>query len=657
MKVPKLGSVIRIPLLYILLGSAWIILTDGLTKRLIPPTSNLYIEIQTAKGWIFVLASAVLFYVLLRAEENWHSRLERQYRQLFNSSPDAIFIVDGSGRFVEANQMAIERYGFSDEELLSMTVSDLAAGELSDEAMNQLRSSFALAGNAYQWCHRRKAKPPLEVEIRARPVEWGGQTCMMHTVVDNTARQSLQRALNERNTLLERLNLILERSPIACIMHDRDYHIKFWNPAARQIFGYDEEEVLGHTPFELIIPPEVHDYVKTILADLAVGTTSVQAINANMTKDGRQVICEWLNTPLVNSDGDFIGYLAMAQDVTERTRVMEVLQESEQRFRRLVDSNIIGVVIYKTDGTIIEANEAFLRMTGFTKSDYPLNWFALTPLEWQAVEEQVLDEINTLGVAQPLEKEIRHKNGRSIPVLVGAARLDEPAQVITFVLDLSETKRKEAQIRASLAEKEVLLREVHHRVKNNLEVIISLAELQTIKISDPAVMASIRELQERIRSIALVHENLYRSENLEQIQVQTYLEKVVHFLIISFAPSGSDVNVDADDIVMNIEQAIPCGLIVNELVTNAFKHAFPHGTQHLNQPEARRIKIRLEQDEQNYRLTVSDNGIGLPADLDPQQATTLGLRLVNLLSLQLHGQMQAETAAGARFRITFPRPG
>ncbi len=819
MKISKLASSIRIAFLYIVLGIAWIVITDQLSTLLIPINPALYLRLQTIKGWLFVLASALFFFIMQQAEERQRQGVQRtleeseqRYRSLFADSPTPLWEEDFSAvkdyldqlqaqgiedfaayfaehpgsaqqavglvKVVDVNDAACKLYEASRAELLDglqnllgkerqdsfsrelamiaqghrrfdmevtlttlhgeqrftiihwvaapgfeqslqrvyVTVTDITERKLIEEHLRQSNEKlqtliqaaplaiYTIDRNAhlqlwnpaaeqiFGWKAEEvlgKPMPALAPDQQARFDKrleeiFSGQTILnaelerqrkdgSTVMISLTAAPMLQangsidqvislaaditerkRLEKERNVLLERLNLILEHSPIACIMYDRSYLINYWNPAAERIFGFKEEEVLGHSPFTLYVPSEIASYVRSLLERLANDPTMIQGVNANVTKDGRRIICEWSNTPLLDNQGNFIGHLAMAQDVTERIQVMEVLQESEQRFRRLVDSNIIGVVIYETDGTVIEANDAFLRMTGYEYQDLPLDWFSLTPPEQRAIEEQALDEINTRGVAQPVEREIRRKDGVQIPVLVGATRLDEPTQVITFVLDLSETKRKEAQIRASLAEKEILLREIHHRVKNNLEVIISLAELQTIKINDPATLASIRELQERVRSIALVHENLYRSENLEQIHVQTYLEKLISFLIVSFASAEYDIRIDAGDVVMDIAHAIPTGLIVNELITNVFKHAFPAQRQQTNPSPEQQITIRLREDEQQYILEVWDNGVGLPADLDLQHARSLGLRLVTLLSLQLHGQVQAETNAGARFKITFP---
>ena len=228
-----------------------------------------------------------------------------------------------------------------------------------------------------------------------------------------------------------------------------------------------------------------------------------------------------------------------------------------------------------------------------------------------------------------------------------------------------ENARLVQSLQAELADKEVLLREIHHRVKNNLEVIISLADLQARAISDPQALQNIHELQERVRTIALVHEDLYRSKNLANIRVQPFLIRLVDNLFQVFGSAGIDLQVEAAEISLSIDSAIPCGLIVTELVTNAIKHAFPVGKEHAEANEEARlgagkrlkqIRVRLFERDSQFVLEVCDNGVGLPPDLDWQTTRSLGLRLVNRLAGQLHGILDLDVQNGTQFRLTFPKP-
>ena len=220
-----------------------------------------------------------------------------------------------------------------------------------------------------------------------------------------------------------------------------------------------------------------------------------------------------------------------------------------------------------------------------------------------------------------------------------------------------ENARLVQSLEQELGEKEVLLREIHHRVKNNLEVILSLADMQSRRVDDLRAKESLRVLQERIRTIALVHESLYRSPSLAHIQTQRYLQQLTDNLYTAFGAAGINLIVQSEDIEMGIDTAMPCGLIVTELVTNAFKYAFPadqtNGTRGSGEI-SREIKVTLKQENSQIELQVSDNGIGLAEDLNWQNSKSLGLRLVTNLAAQLHGTLEVHNQPGTQFRVIFP---
>ena len=225
------------------------------------------------------------------------------------------------------------------------------------------------------------------------------------------------------------------------------------------------------------------------------------------------------------------------------------------------------------------------------------------------------------------------------------ARLYEQAQ-----REIAERKRAEEQLKTSLAEKEVLLKEVHHRVKNNLQVISSLLHLQSKQIKDPEALGMFLESQYRVRSMALVHERLYQSEDLSGVDAAEYFRDLASYLRRSYGATSSQVSlkVDVDPVSLGIDMAIPCGLIVSELVSNALKHAFPDGRRG-------QILVRLYQSPGNQCvLVVSDDGIGLPADLDLNVTQSLGLHLVNRLVAQLEGSIDVNRSGGTTHTITFP---
>jgi two-component sensor histidine kinase len=222
----------------------------------------------------------------------------------------------------------------------------------------------------------------------------------------------------------------------------------------------------------------------------------------------------------------------------------------------------------------------------------------------------------------------------------------------TLQAEIVERQRVEARITASLHEKELLLQEIHHRVKNNLQVISSLLNLQAGYIDDLALREILRESQNRVRSMALVHEKLYRSDDLAHVDLAEYIRNLATFLFRSYTAAAGRVSLDiqADDVFLSIDAAVPCGLILNELISNALKHAFPGDRKG-------QIRVELQAGEnRQISLIVGDTGIGFPKDFDFENAASLGMQLVQTLVMQLNGTLEIDGTAGSEFRITFGAP-
>jgi PAS domain S-box-containing protein len=260
--------------------------------------------------------------------------------------------------------------------------------------------------------------------------------------------------------------------------------------------------------------------------------------------------------------------------------------------------------------------------------------------------------IDWLGVPLNIE-------GRTIGVLVvqtyteGVRYGEEEKNILKFVSDqvamAVHRKRTEAQIKAQLLEKDVLLKEVHHRVKNNMQVISSLLNLQSRRVKDPAVNEMFKESQRRIRSMALIHERLYRSSDLSRIEFSQYLRDLATHLFHSYQVDAARVQlkVEAQEVHLNINTAIPCGLIVNELISNTLKHGFPEGRKG-------RLEIGLSAvPEDGYAIRVEDDGVGFPEELDFRKTNTLGMQIVNTLVEQIGGRLELRRGPGTIFRLEF----
>ena len=243
------------------------------------------------------------------------------------------------------------------------------------------------------------------------------------------------------------------------------------------------------------------------------------------------------------------------------------------------------------------------------------------------------------------------KDGTFFPIMVHSNPIIRENKIIGLrgaVVDITALKIAENKIKASLNDKEVLLKEVHHRVKNNMQIISSLLNLQIQYVADEEAVNVLKESQNRVKSMAMIHEKLYMSNDLAQINFVNYIESLVSNLFYSYNINNGHIKplLEIDEISLNMETAIPCGLIISELVSNSLKYAFPNGKQG-------ELLVSLKSEDNNYKLIVRDNGIGLPEDLELDNAKTLGLRLVHILTGQIDGEITINNESGTEFIIAF----
>jgi PAS domain S-box-containing protein len=323
----------------------------------------------------------------------------------------------------------------------------------------------------------------------------------------------------------------------------------------------------------------------------------------------------------------------------------------QAKFEAVVETAGDGIVTADESGRVETFNAAAERMFGYSADEISGEGVPVL-LSAEARGDGArpgarLDE----AIGSRREAEGRRKDGSIFPVElnVGEVNFGE-RRIFTLILrDITERKREEEKIRASLREKEILLKEIHHRVKNNLQIISSLLNLQSAHIRDPHALEVFKEGQGRVRSMALIHEKLYQSEDLARVDFSEYIRNLAAYLFRSYEVHAGAVRlgVEAEDVLLGVDTAIPCGLIINELVSNSLKHAFPGGT-------GGSINIRLRPaGHERLTLTVADDGVGLPEGFDVRDTPSLGLQLVNTLARQLGGEVSVNGGAGAEFSITF----
>lgn len=246
----------------------------------------------------------------------------------------------------------------------------------------------------------------------------------------------------------------------------------------------------------------------------------------------------------------------------------------------------------------------------------------------------------------------RRKDGSEFPAEASISKVNVDGQSMYTVIlrDVTDRVLAEEKIRSSLREKEALLKEIHHRVKNNLQVVSSLLGLQSRAVTDDVTRKMFQESQNRIHSMALLHESLYQSSNLSKIDFPEYIRQLAAHLFHSYGvpPERIHLRTDLDKLYLHLDAAVPCGLIINELISNSLKYAFPDGRMG-------EVRIELHEHEDHMaRLVVADNGVGLRSDVDWLTARTLGLRLVRTLAEQLGAKLEMNTQAGTEVQLTFP---
>jgi PAS domain S-box-containing protein len=341
------------------------------------------------------------------------------------------------------------------------------------------------------------------------------------------------------------------------------------------------------------------------------------------------------------------GSFAVVTNITTLEAMESELQQTKEQLRAVLDAmpgfvswissegQYLGVNQYMAD-TFNLSPDAFVgKELGFLKNSSDFTEFMAQFLAGSAQTGH-----------QVIEAQV---HGSTRNYLVAAQKYHQGSRVVSIGIDITERKLAEIQIQSSLREKEVLLQEIHHRVKNNLQVICSLLDLQSQQIEEPSMLEVFRESQNRVKSMALVHEKLYQSKDFARINFAEYTQSLTNYLFKAYDFNIGNINLvlEIDEITLTIDTALSCGLIINELVSNALKYAFPN-----NRSGEIGVSLRSRLDK-HFILIVKDNGVGFPPDWDLNSANSLGIELVNVLVQQLQGTIERDRSTGSKFQISF----
>jgi PAS domain S-box-containing protein len=365
--------------------------------------------------------------------------------------------------------------------------------------------------------------------------------------------------------------------------------------------------------------------------------------------------------PIYNSQGRIYRAAGISEDITERIMTEAALRENEQKYRHLIETSQGIIWSVNTEGILTFVNPAALKLYGYAAEEVmgrKFSDFISKELQEKGIEKfkQFLDSDSIIQY----ETDWFHKNGTQFYLSCNIIALrDDTGKIIGITgtaVDITERKKAEEQLKLSLQEKEALLKEVHHRVKNNLQVISSLLDLQSQQIQDPVTMEVFRASQNRVKSIALIHEKLYQSDNLARVNLAEYIQSLTSYLLQTYPidPNNISLQLQVKQIFLNLDIVIPCGLIINELVSNALKYGFPGNTKGTIWVCLNSVCLAsTEKQGQQFTLVIGNNGMKLQDEQQFYQPKSLGFQLVQALVKQLQGTIEITSSPGTEFKIKF----
>jgi PAS domain S-box-containing protein len=449
----------------------------------------------------------------------------------------------------------------------------------------------------------------------------------------------------------KRFKTLYNEAPLAYQSLNQEGFIIEVNRKWLENLGYKRVDVLGHWFGEFLTPESMEDFMNNFQRFKIDGKISGLRL-VMLHKDGSKLNLLFKGRVSYDENGNFKQSHFVFQDITKQLKVEKALKESENYYKAIFENRGAASVRVEEDDIISLINSAFEDLCGYSKEEVE------GKMVWhQFVSDKHLDfmkEYRSMRLEDPnsvpnnYEFELVDRVGNLKNILITVSMIPGTRKSLMSLMNITKLKDTENELKNSLKEKDLLLKEVHHRVKNNMQIISSLLSLQSSYIEDENVRTLFQESQNRIRSMAMVHEKLYKSENMSKIDFKQYMSDLVDSLSYNHRINPDNVKKKMEFVLFDVETAIPCGLIINELVTNTFKHAFPDGN-------IGEITVELCKKGITVFMKVSDNGIGFPEDIDFKNTKSLGLKLVNSLVMQMDGEIQLDRTNGTEFTVSFTR--
>ncbi len=570
----------------------------------------------------------------------------RQQLAAMEASADGIAIVKENGIFTYSNNAHAKIFGYSNaDEMVGKSWKDLYDREVVDFVESTV-VPIVLAEGTWQGeliGNKNGSHFPVEVSITA--IAGGNGVCIYRDVSDR------KRTEVETRETQKRFQSILDNCPGAIYVFDNEGRHILANHYYEQKAGLTNVELYGKSVFE-VWPHDVSVRTVDINKQVIESRIPIELEEEIPHADGIHTYVT-LRFPLFNEQGLAYAACGISTDITDRKRAEVELYKTQQLLQSILDNFPGAIYVLDKEDRHILVNRHIEKIVSQTNAELSGKTIhdVLEPdfaARISASNKQVFES----GMPLELEAVVPQADGLHTYITMRFLLFNEQNlayAVCGISLDITDRILAEMQLQESLKEKELLLKEIHHRVKNNLQVVASLLNLQKRTIADPAIAQLFEDSKNRVYSMAMIHERLYQSKQLNQVNLGKYLKDLVNELAQSNDIKSKHIHfqVNTDAIDVNIETAMPCGLIVNELVTNAIKYAFPNCERGQVLLECRRTS------DGQILLTVSDTGVGIPAHIDLKKATSLGLRITTNLVRQLKGTVEIDTSNGTCFSLKF----
>ncbi|MDI6401923.1 PAS domain S-box protein [Balneolaceae bacterium ANBcel3] len=447
-----------------------------------------------------------------------------------------------------------------------------------------------------------------------------------------------------RKQAVQQNEAFIKHSPdiLACV--SQSGKIVRINPACSKLFGYSQEDVLGRMFTDFLHPEDVENTISQFLAQQA-GDYSGTVENRFISKDGEWHWVEWYPSEWDDSDG--IMYL-YGHDVTEQKRTSDDLA----RFKNVIQNFPDAIAILNLQKGCTYVNDSMIEMSGYSVEEFQ-KLESLFSLYSDSNLKDIVPRMLLEGNYWQGDVVLNTKDGKSIEIYLSAGPVfnsdNELIAIYTVHTDIREQRLAQKKIRESLREKEILLSEIHHRVKNNLAVVSSMLQLQAMQVQNEELNSKLLESSLRIKTIASIHEHLYESDNFSRIDFSRNIRSLVQS-VVNTLKSDSEISItlDCNSVMLNVNQAIPCSLIVNEVVTNIINHAFEGRSKGT-------IHVALHEKDDYIHLSISDNGNGRSEKYyqESDYGKSLGLHIIHLLSKQLDAELEIQSSNGSIFTLCF----